>query len=511
MSAAVLLSRGQLAVLAATGVLAAVVLTVAGVYGLLRTLMTLMIAAYVSFTVFKLIVWFAGARRAIPDRPLPSLDDPALPTYTVLVPLYQEAAVLPGLITAITRIRYPTERMQVLLLLETGDDETIETVRRTALPSYVTAVIVPDAGPRTKPKACNYAMTVATGEFTVIFDAEDRPEPDHLLKAVAAMWAERRSDPRVICVQGILSFWNPRSGIPSVFYWAEYVAHFHWMLVGLCRLGLIPPLCGSSNHFRTEALRHVAEEYGTLTFGSGDRAVTVPSVWDSYNVTEDADLAARLARLDYRVAMCPARTYEEAPHRLSVALRQRTRWLQGYLVTGLVQSRRPLRSIRSMGAMRYLVFIMMMLWTPISALLNPIIWALSATYVLARISGWPVVATFIDDMFPTPVHYVGLIAMVAGNVALGIQSIVTTLYATSDRDAGLAKYLSLTFLWWAFTSLPAYRAAWRLLTARSTWEKTPHGHDQSQEQSVIRPTAPTVEPVAETSRPRDESGLVHSG
>jgi cellulose synthase/poly-beta-1,6-N-acetylglucosamine synthase-like glycosyltransferase len=516
MNAEVLLTRGQVAVLASIGAVAVAHLAVAGVNHFLRDAMVAIITLYTLLTAFKVAVWYAGAHAGIPEPPVPSADESDLPAYTVMVPLYQETEVVEGLLRSMSALRYPSDRLQVLLLLETGDDAMLETVARTHLPPTVMSVIVPEVGPRTKPKACNYAMTVATGEYIVIFDAEDRPEPDHLLKAVATMRIARRRDPRVACVQAILRFWNPRSGLPSVFYWSEYVAHFNWTLSGICRLGLIPPLSGSSNHFRTESLWRVADEYGSQTFVHERQAVVIPSVWDAHNVTEDADIALRLARLGYRIAVCPAVTHEEAPHRLKVVLRQRTRWLQGYLVTGLVQSRRPLASIRQLGVVRYLTFNMMMFGAPLTGLLNPLLWATSAIYVLARVRHWTSVTSFIEGIFPPWLQQMGLAVMVAGGLLLLLQALLTTLHAATDQEAGLAKLLLLTFLWWGFVTLPSYRAVWRLITARNTWEKTPHGHDQDKELIVIGMLHPTAEhatirePVP-VSGPHRESGLARNG
>ena len=60
------------------------------------------------------------------------------------------------------------------------------------LPAGFEVVRVPVCAPRTKPKACNYALNFVRGEFTVIFDAEDRPEPDQLRKAVSAFLVGHR-------------------------------------------------------------------------------------------------------------------------------------------------------------------------------------------------------------------------------------------------------------------------------------------------------------------------------
>ena len=188
-------------------------------------------------------------------------------------------------------------------------------------------------------------------------------------------------------MQAQLAFWNPRGSWISSFYWAEYVVHFQTVLVGLSRLGLIPPLGGTSNHFRMEALYDVARANGAWQFedSSGGRNIYGP--WDPYNVTEDADLAFRLALSGYSIGMLDSKTYEEAPDTASKARNQRGRWLQGYMQTGLVHTRHPLWSVRQVGPLRYLAFIMFILGTPVSLILNPLVWGVTILYVGSRLAG----------------------------------------------------------------------------------------------------------------------------
>ena len=221
----------------------------------------------------------------------------------------------------------------------------------------------------------------------VIFDAEDRPDPDQLLRAVGAFRALSHQDPSVGCVQAQLAFWNPRESWISSFYWAEYVVHFQTVLVGLSRLGLIPPLGGTSNHFRMEALYDVARANGAWQFedSSGGRNIYGP--WDPYNVTEDADLAFRLALAATALGCSTRRHTRKLRTPLSKARNQRGRWLQGYMQTGLVHTRHPLRSVRQVGPLRYLAFIMFILGTPVSLILNPLVWGVTILYVGSRLAG----------------------------------------------------------------------------------------------------------------------------
>jgi glycosyltransferase XagB len=516
-TAAWLLSPGQM-IFAAAALVAAIAIAAAfGPVFLLKVAVALVIAFYIVFIVFKVILWCAAAKAEEPQYVLPAEDDPDLPRYTILVPLHQEANVLGQLVTALRALRYPAGKLQILLLLEKDDQETQAAAAAMDMPAHFQVLTAPDAGPRTKPKACNYGYGHATGEIVTIYDAEDRPEPDQLLKAVAAFRA-RPADERIGCLQAKLVFWNPRGSWISSFYWAEYVTHFRWVLVGMSRLGLIPPLGGTSNHFSRAALEAVSEANGRWDFTDGEgNPVIMRGPWDPYNVTEDADLAFRLAMAGYEIGMLNSVTYEEAPDRAMVAKNQRSRWLQGFAQTGIVHSRHPLRSMRSAGPLRYLSYLLFMLGTPASLLLNPVMWATTVLYVISRLDGLTAVSTFIDGLFPTPVFYAGAIVFVAGNGILFGQKLITPLRQQQQSellaaarigggtDVPLADYLSrqeygLTYrllftpMWWAFTSLSAYRALRKLLipSQRSSWDKTPHGHELAREAELARDRRPVA-------------------
>jgi len=515
-TAARLLSTGQVMFSAALFLLAIAVAAVFGPVVLLKAAVALAIAFYIVFVGFKFILWCAAAKSAEPRHRLPAEDDPDLPRYTILVPLFREANILGELVKALSCLRYPAGKLQILLLLEKDDDETQAAAAAADLPGYFQVLTAPDAGPRTKPKACNFGYSHATGSIVTIFDAEDRPEPDQLLKAVAGFRAVSARQ-RVGCLQAKLVFWNPRGSWISSFYWAEYVTHFQWVLAGLARLGLIPPLGGTSNHFSRGALEAVSRANGRWEFtdGAGD-PVTMRGPWDPYNVTEDADLAFRLAMAGYQIEMLSSVTYEEAPDVATVAKNQRSRWLQGFAQTGLVHTRHPVQSMRSVGPLRYLAFILFMLGTPVSLLLNPLMWAATILYVVSRLDALTAVSTFIDGLFPTPVFYAGAFVAVAGNAVLFGQKLMTPLRRQQQSETasgrtglplatylhqqeyGLTGRLLCTPLWWAFTSVSAYRALRKLLirSQRSSWDKTPHGHELAREAELTRYDRPAIAPLA---------------
>ena len=261
---------------------------------------------------FATSIVFRGVMLALslkPERPQPPAPGARLPVYTILIPLYQESAVVDGLFTAISALNYPHEKLDIKLLLEAGDTHTIDAVKRLRAGPHWEIIITAPIGPATKPKALNAGLARARGELVTIYDAEDRPHPDQLLHAAHAFASD--STGNLGCVQAPLGYYNAQTNGLTRQFALEYAAHFHVLLPAMTRLGLAFPLGGTSNHFRRRALGEV-------------------SGWDPYNVTEDADLGYRLSAGGWRLGVITPPTMEEAISRLRPWRRQRSRWLKGY-------------------------------------------------------------------------------------------------------------------------------------------------------------------------------------
>jgi glycosyltransferase XagB len=452
MSAEQLLSRGQ----AACGaiLLAAVVAALGlGAVGVGPSVTTWVQAAIAAVTVlyalvigFKiLLVYGSGSAPALrfSDSELHTIPDEQLPGYTLLVPLHREGEVVSALLDRLAGLDYPAAKLQVLFLVEEDDDETRAALADVAAPFEV--VVVPPEGPRTKPKACNVGLARATGELCVIYDAEDRPDADQLRKAALAF---RRQPDRVVCVQAELQYWNPWTNWLTRCFAAEYATNFSLFLRGLDRHRLAIPLGGTSNHFRTDALRDLGG-------------------WDPYNVTEDADLGIRIARRGWDVRMMVSVTEEEANSRLGNWVRQRSRWIKGYMQTWLVHMRHPWRLWRELGTRRFVAFHLGVGFSTLTTLVNPWFWALTLAYVVVGPDP-------IDQLFPGWVLYAGLVTMVLGNATM-----VYTLMAgcmTRGLHRAMRAMLSVP-LYWGLMSIAAYKALFQLLrpSRRHYWELTVHG------------------------------------
>jgi len=410
----------------------------------LAILAAVLATAYLANILFRTALVWLGAAEAFdaPPAPAPAAYED-LPLYTVLVPLYQEANVLPSLIASLNALDYPPEKLDIKLVVEADDAETRRALKALDLPSCFHTVVVPPSNPRTKPKACNYALRFARGEFTVIFDAEDRPEVDQLRKAVAGF---RANPENISCLQARLNFYNRNENWLTRLFTLDYALWFDFLLPGLDALRVPMPLGGTSNHFRTSVLRAI---HG----------------WDSFNVTEDADLGVRLARLGHRATTLDSTTYEEATSRLGDWMKQRSRWLKGYMQTWLVHMRDPLQLWRHAGTRGFFAFQLFIGGTFVSSLANPLMWAI---FLVSHATG----IVIFSGPFGEALARASLFSLVAGN-ALFVYLAMLGPYRRGWLK--LAPYGLTAPIYWLLISVAAWRALYQLLRSPFLWEKTRHG------------------------------------
>ncbi|WP_017935298.1 glycosyltransferase [Nocardioides sp. Iso805N] len=379
------------------------------------------------------------------------MRDEDLPMYTVLVPVYDEVEVVQKVIDNMERMDYPKSKLDVMILLEEKDQKTIEAAKSSRPPEYVRIVVVPEGHPQTKPRACNYGLEFALGEYVVIFDAEDRPNPDQLRKAVAAFRLNRLLrehvdpyEPKLVCVQGALAYFNYDYNLLTRLFSIEYSHWFDMMLPGMDQAGLPLPLGGTSNHFETEVLRNLG-------------------AWDPYNVTEDADLGLRIASQGYKIGIIDSATEEEATSESFAWIRQRTRWIKGYMITAAVNTRHPVRWWRLNGVGGAVSMGGLVLGTPLAFLAYPLALLFTVvTYIGIR--------TGLD--FPQWILSAGILMMVFGN---GAMIVFAGIAAWRRYGWRIALYAVFNPIYWLMHSVAAWRAAYQLIFDPFTWEKTPHG------------------------------------
>lgn len=410
-------------------------------------LLTFVYFADLIFNLFLIVRSFTKAPEIkISKREIAAVDDRAWPTYTIFCPLYKEWQVLPQFVNAMNQLNYPPEKLQVMLLLEEDDVETVKRAKAYDLPANFEIVVVPHSMPKTKPKACNYGLARATGDFSVIYDAEDIPDPDQLKKAVLAF---EKAGPETICIQAKLNFYNSHQNALTRVFTAEYSLWFDLVLTGLQSIHAPIPLGGTSNHFRTEDLQGLKG-------------------WDAFNVTEDCDLGMRLVKQGYRTAIVDSVTMEEGTSRYKNWFKQRSRWIKGYIQTYFVHMRRPHEFKRDLKEPHLAAFQFIVGGKILSMFINPIMWLITLSYFLFR----PVVGPVIEPFFPTPILVMGVISLVFGNFLYLYYYMIACARRGHDD---LIKYVFLVPLYWLSMSGAAWLAVYEIITKPHYWHKTVHG------------------------------------
>jgi cellulose synthase/poly-beta-1,6-N-acetylglucosamine synthase-like glycosyltransferase len=381
----------------------------------------------------------------VSDAEARAIPDDALPGYTVMVPAFGEPEIIASTLQALARLDYPTTRLDVKLLLEADDQATRAAVAAARPAPNIEVVLVPPAQPRTKPKALNFGLSSARGDYVTIYDAEDRPDPLQLRRAVVAF---SRADRRIACLQAKLEYHNPGQNLLTAWFSLEYLTWFGFTLPAIARGHTPVPLGGTSMHIRTTVLKAIG-------------------AWDPHNVTEDCDLGVRLYRMGYRTAILDSTTYEEANSDLINWVKQRSRWVKGYAQSWLVHMRHPIRLWRELGTRGFVGFNLLVGATTLTSLLNPALWALTAIWFTVHPS-------VLQSVFPGWVYYPAMVCMLGGN-SLGYYGGLLTANITERPD--LLKAGLLMPLYWVLMSVAALRALLQLLISPFTWDKTVHGLD----------------------------------
>lgn len=380
-----------------------------------------------------------------PQEKLNEIDEKKLPIYTILCPLYKEANVLPQFVAAISSLDWPKDKLEVLLLLEEDDITTQDAAKNLYLPPFFKIVTVPASQPKTKPKACNYGLNIAKGKYLVIYDAEDKPDVQQLKKAYLAF---KKYGSKIACFQAKLNYYNPNHNLLTRFFTAEYSLWFGLTLTGLQTLNTTIPLGGTSNHFKTGVLKKLEG-------------------WDPFNVTEDCDLGVRLFKDGYKTAIIDSTTLEEANSKVGNWIRQRSRWIKGYLQTFLVHNRDLPHFVREQKT-HSAIFQLVVGGKIAFIMINPIMWVTTAAYFIFRSTFGPT----IEQFFPTPIFYTAVFCLIAGNFLYLYYYMIGVV---KQEKFELVKYILFVPIYWAMISCAFWMSAYQLIFKPHYWEKTVHG------------------------------------
>lgn len=411
------------------------------------TLNILISSFFLISILFKLFLALTGSRfelhQAVTKEEVKAVLDDDMPIYTIHLPVYKEDKLIKKLIWNLQSLDYPREKLDIKLLIEEDDDKTLNAVRDLNFPAIFDVVVVPFHMPKTKPKACNYGLHFSRGKYLTIYDAEDIPDTDQLKKVIVLF---EKLPAHYICIQCALNYFNRNENFLTRMFTLEYSYWFDYMLPGLDTLDIPIPLGGTSNHFKLDKL---------IELGG----------WDPFNVTEDADLGVRAYAKGYKVSIINSTTYEEANNEPFNWIRQRSRWIKGYMQSYLVHMRNPYKLYQKIGLKGFLGFNFFIGATPLTFLIYPVLLMIFVCYVVFDF-------VFIKALFPNWVLFIAIFNLIVGNV---LMVYINMMAVFKRRYYELILFALANPIYWLLHSISAYKGLYQLIVKPFYWEKTNHG------------------------------------
>jgi glycosyltransferase XagB len=396
---------------------------------------------------FKFFLTIAGAKTEletkVKKKEIQAISDDELPIYTILLPVFKESEVIYKLAWNLRSLDYPLEKLDVKILIESDDEVTLNAVRDMQFPCIFEPVIIPYGMPKTKPKACNYGLYFSKGKYLTIYDAEDIPDSDQLKKVYALF---KKLPENYVVIQCALNYFNKSENFLTRMFTLEYSYWFDYMLPGLDRLNIPIPLGGTSNHFKFDKLMELGG-------------------WDGFNVTEDADLGLRAYAKEYKVTVLESTTFEEANNDFFNWIRQRSRWIKGYMQTYLVHMRHPIELFKKVGWKGFFGFQFFIGGTFFTFLVYPLLLLTLIFYMLFE-SPW------ITLFFPDWLVIIAIINFTAGNLLMIYANMIAIF---KRRSYSLLLFSIANPVYWLMHSISAYKGLHQLIVKPFYWEKTNHG------------------------------------
>jgi len=239
-----------------------------------------------------------------------------LPTFSIVVPAKDEEKVVGRLLRSLLKLDYPREKKDIVVVEDGSTDRTNKICTEYAALHSDQIRLTHQSASNGKPSALNYALKHVKGEIVAVFDADNVPEPDVLLRA-----AEYFEDPSISAVQGRACSINAHQNMLTRFISYEEAVRYETYIRGKDALHLFVPLTGSCYFIRRKALEDVGG-------------------WDDQALSEDMEMAAKLTERSHNIKYAPdVRSLQENPTNLTQLFTQRTRWFRGSMEVSLKYGR----------------------------------------------------------------------------------------------------------------------------------------------------------------------------
>ncbi len=266
------------------------------------------------FESFVLVTLLSSPARFARARALST----STPLVAIVVPCWNEASTVSATCNSLLALDYPSEKLEIILVDDGSTDATRDAMAHFAEHPQIRIIHKENGGKHT---ALNAGIAITNAELVGCLDADSLVEPDALREMIACF-----DNPHVVATTAAMSIHKPKNILQHMQN-AEYtfgitLRHAFASVNGL----YVTP--GPFSFYR----RDIVEKLGGFRYG---------------HQTEDMEMALRIQHAGYGIENAPrARVYTKAPATISALIKQRTRWITGFLrnilgeYRGLIGNRR---------------------------------------------------------------------------------------------------------------------------------------------------------------------------
>lgn len=211
-------------------------------------------AAFLVLQLVRTVLWWRYRPCPLPAGPLPAL--------TVIIPAYNEGAMVEKAIYSVVSADYPADRLEVFCIDDGSRDDTWDYIQRAARshPDLIRAIRFPVN--RGKREALYEGFKQSRGEILVTVDSDSIIAPDTLKQIVAPLLV----DPEIGAVAGNVKAYNRHANLLTRMLWVRFVLSFDFLRASQSMYGFVFCTPGALSAYRRQAIWPVLEEWRRQTF-----------------------------------------------------------------------------------------------------------------------------------------------------------------------------------------------------------------------------------------------------
>jgi len=210
--------------------------------------------AFLGLQIVRTVLWWRY-------KPYPSPSGP-LPRVTVIIPAYNEGAMVEKALYSVAASDYPVDRLEIICIDDGSKDDTWDYIQRAKrrYPHLIQAIRFPIN--RGKREALYAGFLQSQGEYFVTVDSDSVIEPDTLKQIIAPLL----QDPKIGAVAGNVKVYNRSRNLVTRMLWVRFVLSFDFLRASQSMYGFVFCTPGALSAYRREAVFPILEEWRQQTF-----------------------------------------------------------------------------------------------------------------------------------------------------------------------------------------------------------------------------------------------------